>query len=169
MHPDKGFVSTLRLLGVVGLMGLGAACGGAPAPESEPAPAAEPVAPPPAPPAASGPRVLFVQPQEGAQVKSPVRFEFGIENYQLSPVPAGTVETARPGMGHHHLGVDTDCLPDGQIIPPGTPSWVHFGKGDTTIEMQLSPGPHKFALQLGDDLHRTQPGLCATISITVAQ
>lgn len=114
------------------------------------------------------PRVLFVQPQGGATVKSPVRFEFGLENYTISPVPKPAPDKPREGVGHHHLGVDTDCLSVGEVIPMGQP-WIHFGDGRTAIEMQLTPGPHKFALQLGDDQHRTLNGLCSTISVTVAQ
>jgi hypothetical protein len=37
------------------------------------------------------------------------------------------------------------------------------------MDMQLPPGPHKLTLQLGDDLHKTIPGLCQTINITVVQ
>src|SRR5262245_28002334 len=117
---------------------------------------------------ASKPRVFFVEPQDGATVKSPVHLKFGIENYQLAAVPEGTVETARPGMGHHHVGVDQDCLPAGTTIVKGTPSWVHFGTGSTEIDMQLPPGQHKLTLQLGDDLHRTSEGLCQTITVNVA-
>lgn len=167
MLLDTPLGKSCRLAALVGLTAIVGACGGgAPAPEAEPA--AEPAAEAPAAPADAGPRVFFVEPQEGAQVKSPVHVVFGIEGYELAPVPPPPVETARPGMGHHHLGVDTDCLPVGEVIPQGDP-WVHFGKGDTTIDMQLAPGPHTFVLQLGDDLHRTQEGLCATLSITVVE
>jgi hypothetical protein len=113
------------------------------------------------------PRVFFVQPQDGAMVKSPVKLDFGIENYQLAAVPPGAME-ARAGMGHHHVGVDADCLPVGAEIPMASP-WVHFGKANTTIDMQLTPGPHKLTLQLGDDLHRTIEGLCTTINVTVVE
>ena len=91
---------------------------------------------------------------------------FGSDQITISPVPE-TVDKPRPGMGHHHLGVDTDCLPAGEVIPKASP-WIHFGTGKTVIEMQLSPGPHKFALQLGDDQHRTIQGLCQVINVTVA-
>jgi len=101
-------------------------------------------------------------------VKSPVHLEFGIENYTISPVPDGTVTTARPGVGHFHVGVDTGCLKAGQTIVKGTPSWIHFGKGDSKIDMQLTPGKHKLALQLGDDLHNTVKGLCSSITVNVA-
>jgi Domain of unknown function (DUF4399) len=114
-------------------------------------------------------RVFFVSPQDGATVKSPVPLQFGIENYTIAPVPkeAITPEQVRSGMGHHHVGVDTDCLPPDTEIPKAQP-WVHFGDGKSTIDMQLPPGPHKLTLQLGNDLHRTIDGLCSTITVTVA-
>jgi len=139
-----------------------AACGGAEAPPAEPA-----AAPPATAAAPAGPRVFFVQPQDGAMVKSPVTLQFGIAEYQLAAVPPDAKEP-RPGMGHHHVGVDTDCLPAGAEIPMASP-WVHFGKANTTIDMQLPPGPHTLTLQLGNDLHRTIDGLCTTINVTVTE
>ena len=117
--------------------------------------------------AAGKPRIFFVEPKNGASVKSPVHLEFGIENYMIAAVPDGTVTTARPGVGHYHVGVDTGCLKSGETIVKGTPSWIHFGKGDSKIDMQLTPGKHKLALQLGDDLHNTVKGLCASITVNV--
>jgi hypothetical protein len=152
-----------------GLIVLAAGCGSS-TPSNESAPAATA---PEAAPAEShegghgGGRVFFVEPKDGATVKSPVHFEFGAENFTISPVPEGTVEHPREGIGHHHLGVEMDCMPAGQEIPRGTPGWVHFGKGDKTIDMQLTPGKHKFALQAGDDQHRTIDSLCQAITIEV--
>ena len=116
---------------------------------------------------AGKPRVFFAEPKDGAAVTSPVHLKFGVENYQLSPVPQGTVEKARPAMGHHHVGVDKDCRPVGTAIVKGTPSWVHFGDGKSEIDMQLPQGQHKLTLQLGDDLHTTIEGLCQTITVNV--
>jgi hypothetical protein len=125
---------------------------------SEPAP----------PPAAAAPRVFFTSPAAGASVKSPVKLVFGIENYTLAAVPAGDVTEVRPKTGHHHVGVDTDCLPPGTVIPKAAP-WVHFGNGSNEIEMQLPPGQHKLALELGDDKHTTIAGLCSTITVNVTE
>jgi hypothetical protein len=148
------------------LLALTVACGGSEPPAATTEPAAAPAAAPEPP--APTQRVFFVEPQDGATVKSPVHLVFGLEGYELSPVPQGTVTETRAGVGHHHVGVDMDCLAAGTEIVRGTPSWVHFGTGSTTIDMQLTPGPHKLTLQLGDDLHRTIEGLCQTITITVA-
>jgi hypothetical protein len=146
------------------------ACGGSqpPAQPAAEAPAAAP-APAPMPAEPAKPRVYFVEPKDGATVKSPVHLVFGVEGTKIEPVPQGTIapEAVRPGVGHHHLGIDQDCLAPGTTIVKGTPSWVHFGTGNTTIDTQLEPGKHKLSLQFGDDLHRTIEGLCETINITV--
>jgi hypothetical protein len=111
--------------------------------------------------------VFFVQPQDGATVTSPVHLEFGVQDFKIVPVPPGTPTDTRPDLGHHHVGVDTDCLPVGTVIPMAAP-WIHFGTGGTTIDMQLPPGSHRLTLQIGDDLHRAMEGLCETISVTVS-
>jgi hypothetical protein len=116
---------------------------------------------------AKHPRVFFVEPKNGATVTSPLHVKFGSSGTEISPVPAGDVTKARPGMTHYHLGIDQNCLPAGKNIVKGTPSWVHFGKGETEFDTQLSPGKHKLALQLGDDLHNTLPGACSVIHVTV--
>ena len=130
---------------------------------------ATPAGTPPAAAASSpgGARVFFVEPADGASVKSPVHLKFGVQGSEISPVPAGDVTSARPGMVHHHVGVDTDCLPAGTAIPKAAP-WVHFGKGDAEMDMQLPPGQHKLTLEAGDDMHVTQPGMCSTITVNVA-
>jgi hypothetical protein len=115
------------------------------------------------------PRIFFVEPKNNATVKSPVHLKFGIANYKIAPVPEGDVKTARPGIGHYHVGVEQNCLKPGETIVKGTPQWVHLGKGDTEMDMQLTPGKHKLSLQLGDDLHNTVQGLCSTITVNVTQ
>ena len=144
-----------------------AACGG-----SEPEPAATSTSAPPAAtaakPASSGPRVFFIEPTDGATVKSPVKLRFGIENYELAAVPQGDITAARPKMGHHHVGVDTECLPVGTVIPKANP-WVHHGGAQTEMDMQLTPGKHRLTLQLGDDTHTTIEGLCSSVTVTVAE
>ena len=133
-----------------------AACG-----RSEPAPEAEQGS-------AGGPRVFFVSPRDGATVTSPVMLEFGIEDFEISPVPPGELTETRPALGHHHVAIDADCLPPGTVIPRAAP-WVHFGDGKNVIDMQLPPGQHRLTLQVGDDLHRTIEGLCETITVTVTE
>lgn len=123
----------------------------------------------------TGGRAYFVAPKDGETVTSPVRFEFGVDQYEIAAVPQGQVTDVRAGMGHFHLGVDTDCLPAGTEIPKAEAgatttnagSWIHFGTGTRTIDMSLTPGEHKLSVQVGDDLHRAVEGLCETITVTV--
>ena len=112
-------------------------------------------------------RVFFVELKNGATVTSPVHLKFSSQGIEIAAVPPGDVKTARPGIAHYHLGIDQGCLPAGKTIVKGTPSWVHFGDGKSEFDTQLTPGKHKLALQLGDDLHNTIPGTCTTITVNV--
>ena len=136
-----------------------AACGGS-SPENPPASTAAP----------GGGKVFFSEPKNGATVKSPVHIVFASDMFTIAPVPPGEIapEAVRANTGHFHLGVDTDCLPAGSVIPKANP-WIHFGKGDNSIDMQLTPGPHKLAVQAGDDRHATMTGLCEVINVTVTE
>jgi hypothetical protein len=111
------------------------------------------------------PRIWFITPEDGATVTSPVAFEFGHENIMIEP--KGEVHA---GAGHHHIGLNTECLPPGAPIPEADP-WVHFGDGSAMIEMQLPPGEHTLTIQLGDGEHVAldEPGLCQSITITVEE
>ena len=151
----QGWMGVLALVLVTGLV----ACGGA-APEADPEPmdTMEDRS-------SMTPSVSFVTPADGATVSSPVAMEFIVSNLNISPVPS-EVETPREGMGHHHVGIDTECLPVGEVVPQGGP-WVHFGDGSKRFETLLESGRHTLTLQIGDDEHRTQDGLCTTISVTV--
>ena len=117
--------------------------------------------------AATRVRVFFVEPKNNATVSSPVHMKFGSEGIEISPVPPGDPKETRPGVAHYHVGIDQDCLPPGKTIVKGTPSWVHFGDGKDVFDSQLTPGKHKLALQLGDDLHDTMPGACSVITVNV--
>jgi hypothetical protein len=122
---------------------------------------------PAAKPAAKKMRVFFIEPKNNATVSSPVHMKFGSEGVEIAPVPPGDVTQARPGIAHYHVGIEQDCLAAGKNIVKGTPSWVHFGDGKDVFDTQLTPGKHKLAVQLGDDLHNTLPGACQVITINV--
>ena len=112
-------------------------------------------------------KVFFVEPKNNATVSSPVHMKFGSSGIEISPVPPGDLKETRPGVAHYHVGIDQPCLPPGKNIVKGTPSWVHFGDGKDVFDSQLTPGKHKLALQLGDDLHNTLAGACQTITVNV--
>lgn len=111
--------------------------------------------------------VFFVEPKNNQTVTSPVHMKFGSQGIEIGAVPPGDVTTARPGIAHYHVGIDENCLPAGKTIVKGTPSWVHFGDGKDVFDSQLTPGKHKLAVQLGDDLHNTMPGACSVITVNV--
>jgi hypothetical protein len=163
MNVRTSFAGFAALAGALLL----AACSSSePAKPAESAPAPAPASTPPAA-ASATPRAFFVEPTEGASLKSPVHFKFGSEGVTISAVPPDPITTVRPGMGHYHLGIDVDCLASGAEIVKGTPAWVHFGKGDDVFDSQFAPGPHKVSLQVADDKHVAMPGLCSTITINV--
>jgi uncharacterized protein DUF4399 len=112
-------------------------------------------------------RVFFVEPKNNATVSSPVHLKFGAEGIEIAAVPPGELTTTRPGVAHYHVGIDQSCLAPGKNIVKGTPSWVHLGDGKSEFDTQLSPGRHRLALQLGDDLHNTIRGACSTITVNV--
>ena len=111
------------------------------------------------------PRVFFVAPRNETDhpTEVPLGLTFGVENFQISPVPE-EVSIPREGLGHYHLGYNAGCLPAGEIIPAADP-WTHFGDGSDGMEMQLEGGEYRFSVQIGDDEHRTIEGLCETITI----
>ena len=114
-------------------------------------------------------KVFFVSPTNGATIKPLSTIEFGSTGVTVAAVPPGELkpEQVRPVTIHYHIAVDADCLPAGTVIPKADP-WIHFGDGKKVIEMSLTPGPHRLAVQAGDDMHRTIAGLCEVISVTVA-
>ena len=150
-------IRRLRTLLVLGMVaGLGVLAGAQASKPAQPAAKA----------AAKKPRVFFIEPKNGATVSSPVHMKFGSEGIEIGAVPPGDVTTVRKGIAHYHVGIDQDCLASGKTIVKGTPSWVHFGDGKDVFDSQLTPGKHKLALQLGDDLHNTMPGTCQVITVT---
>ncbi|MCY4636720.1 MAG: DUF4399 domain-containing protein [Acidobacteria bacterium] len=158
----------LVLVPALAVFGCGGGGGGM---EAEPEMADEPMEEE-APASTGPPRVFFVAPLDGDQISSDhdVEVEFGVENYMISAIPEGfdpEADEPRADMGHYHLGVDTGCLPAGEIIPEGQ-GWVHFGDGSNVFTLQVEPAAYELTVQIGDDLHRTQEGLCETISIEVA-
>ena len=116
---------------------------------------------------ADSPRAFFASPEDGAAVGTTVTLTFGAENFTIEPVGDGMVHD---GTGHYHVGLDTECLPAGEVIPTADP-WIHFGDGSSEIEYSLPPGEHTLTLQIGDGEHRTLPedGLCNTISVTASE
>ena len=109
-----------------------------------------------------GAKVMFMEPADGAKVKSPVKIVFGAE--KLTVEAAGAVKA---GAGHHHLIIDARGPKSGEAVPKDEKN-IHYGKGQTETMVELTPGDHLLTMQFADGLHRSygEP-LRATIKVTV--
>ncbi len=123
-----------------------AACGdnGQPASKDNAAAAPEASARTPAP---AGAKVMILEPKDGAVLKSPVAVKFGAEGVEV--VPAGT---DKPNSGHHHLLIDA-TLDDLNAPIPADANHIHYGKGQTEAQVELSPGKHMLQDVFGDKNH----------------
>ena len=100
--------------------------------------------PTPSPP---GAKVEFVDLKDGAVIGPKTMIHFGLHG--MGVAPAGT---KKANSGHHHLLIDTDLPPLDQPIP-NDENHLHFGGGQTEVELSLPPGPHTLQLLLGDENH----------------
>jgi len=108
-------------------------------------------------------KVFFAEPNDGAEIKGPVKVVMGLEGMKIQP--AGDVVE---GTGHHHLIINKGSISAGQVIPTDD-DHKHFGKGQTETELELAPGEYKLTLQFADGLHRSYgETLSSTINIKVA-
>lgn len=114
--------------------------------------------------APEGARVFFVNLKENQVVTSPVKIVFGVEGMTVHP--AGELIE---GTGHHHLLLGPPPTPIGAVIPADE-QHIHFGGGQTEVELEMMPGPKMITLQFADGLHRSYgEKMSATINIDVAQ
>lgn len=110
-------------------------------------------------------KVWFVEPRDGAKVKSPLTVKFGLSGMGL--VPAGT-EPPNKTQGHHHLIIDGEPRATGVNLPMGEENLLHFGKAQTEAEIELPPGKHTLTLQFADAGHYSYgPNMSATITVDV--
>ena len=98
-------------------------------------------------PAPKGAKVFFIDLKDGQTIPAKSVIRFGISGMALSP--AGT---AKANAGHHHLVIDAGLPPLDQPIPSDF-NYLHFGKGQTEVELSLTPGNHTLQLLLADHNH----------------
>lgn len=98
-------------------------------------------------PAPADASVYIISPASGAEITSPVLVRFGLRG--MGVAPAGV---DRPSTGHHHLIVDAPTPPLGVPVPADQHN-IHFGGGQTEVQIELAPGEHTLQLVLGDHLH----------------
>jgi len=116
--------------------------------------------------AESSKRVFFVSPKDGDTVPATFKVEFGLEGMKVRPAGEDATEKT---SGHHHILVDNEqgYIEAGQVVPKDE-THIHFGKGETSTTLTLSPGKHKISLQLADGAHISYgKDLSASITVTV--
>ena len=92
-------------------------------------------------------KVFFKNLNDGDTVVSPVLVEMGVSSMKIKP--AGALEV---GTGHHHIIVDGGFINYGEIIPMDE-THLHYGKGDSVAQVNLSKGTHTLSLQFANGLH----------------
>jgi hypothetical protein len=109
-------------------------------------------------------KVSILSPEDGASVTSPVTVEFGLEGMEVAKAGTGEENT-----GHHHLLVDLDQLPPMDAPLPSTDQIIHFGGGQTEVDLELEPGEHTLQLLFMDAGHMSfePPVTSEAITITV--
>lgn len=107
-------------------------------------------------------KVFFKNLKDGQTISTHQKVVFGVIGLKVHP--AGELI---PGTGHHHLIIDAEATPEGQVVAADD-KHIHFGKGQTETEIQLAPGPHTLTLQFANGAHVSYgPTLSKTIRVTV--
>jgi len=106
--------------------------------------------------------VDFSNIKDGDKVSSPFKVIFKVSGMTVSP--AGEF---KDNSGHHHLLINQTFIEKGNTIPADQ-NHLHFGKGQTETELNLSPGIYNLTLQFADGYHRSYgKALSKTIQIEV--
>ena len=106
--------------------------------------------------------VDFSNIKDGDKVSSPFKVIFKVSGMTVSP--AGEF---KDDSGHHHLLINQTFIEKGNTIPADQ-NHLHFGKGQSETEVNLSPGIYNLTLQFADGYHRSYgKALSKTIQIEV--
>ena len=106
-------------------------------------------------------RVYFANLKDGQTVTSPLKVEMGVDAMHVDTANGNL----KPASGHHHILVDIDSIPAGEVIKKDSVH-LHFGNAQTSAEIKLPPGKHSLTLQFADGMHRSY-GSRLTNKITV--
>lgn len=116
-------------------------------------------------PAPEGAKVFFINLADGARLPLKSTIQFGISGMEIAP--AGTLKA---NTGHHHLLVDVPLPPPDREIPNDF-NHIHFGRGQTSTEVTLTPGEHTLQLLLADHEHvpHDPPVASQVVRVTVSE
>ncbi|WP_298985978.1 DUF4399 domain-containing protein [uncultured Roseibium sp.] len=116
-------------------------------------------------------KVYFVNIEDGATIKGPVKVVFGLSGMGIAP--AGI---EKDNTGHHHLLINRAPIGQGEdgedefvYNIPADENHIHYGGGQTETVLELAPGEHTLQLVLGDLNHipHNPPVYSDVIKITV--
>jgi hypothetical protein len=115
-------------------------------------------------PSPAGAAVYFIDLKDGATITPKTTLHFGLRGMGIAPAGSD-----KANSGHHHLLIDTDLPPLNEPIPSDF-NHMHFGAGQTEVDLELSPGPHTLQLLLGDKNHipHSPPVISELVHVTVA-
>lgn len=115
-------------------------------------------------PSPDGAKVYIIGLKDGKTVKKNVTVRFGLKGMGIAPAGIDL-----PDTGHHHLLIDVDKLPDFNMPLVASENIVHFGKGQTETQLNLSPGKHTLQLVFADKIHlpHNPPVVSEKITVTV--
>ena len=99
--------------------------------------------------------------ENGKTYSSPIKLNFIIKNMRV--LKAGVNEK---NSGHHHLLINLKDLPDLKLSLPMTKNIIHFGKGQTSTNLELKPGKHTIQLLFADYSHTPHEKPLITDKIT---
>lgn len=108
----------------------------------------------------------FVTPEDGDTVSSPVTVEMSATGVTIEAAGDPAI-----GEAHYHIGVDTGCVEEGEVVPGPSDEaegegHFHLGDGSDSTELELEAGTYELCLQLADGAHRVFGG-SDEITITV--
>jgi len=118
-------------------------------------------------PSPEGAQVYFINLEDGQHVTSPFQVQFGLSGMGVAPF--GLTGQGTENTGHHHLVIDSPPPQAGVPIPAEPGKYIHYGRGQTEVMLELPPGEHTLQLVLGDHMHipHDPPVMSEPITIVV--
>jgi len=113
-------------------------------------------------PSPPGAEVEIVNIKDGAVVATTFLVQFSVSGMSIAPAGTDT-----PNTGHHHLLIDVEELPDPNLPLPKNEHFMHFGGGQTQVELTLTPGEHTLQLVFADYAHVPHDPVVKSVPITV--
>lgn len=110
--------------------------------------------------------VYFISPESNVQAYSPIKVEFGVKGMTVRPALEDVNDKS---SGHHHILVDhpKGYIEKGQAVPVDK-RHIHYGQGQTSDTLILTPGVHTLSLQFADGAHISYgKEMSKTITVTI--